>query len=474
MAADFNVQLDSVAQLTIDDDGRPLGYPTDVFYDPTEEEIYLVNGGSGRVVVYGPDFFPRISIGVGRGVGAPRGGAVMANGKVFISQGRTKKSPARRITILNGAFFVDRDINLDEIPEAGDFTPKKVAMSRDGFIYVAGDNNRGVLVLDGEGIFQRWLKPMDVIRDRQAIEEAAQQPDGKGQPTEEEQLPPDEAEEKILEEEGRQPDIPEEFRPRSGRNGERVGPMEGLGPVKVNYVTIDSAGNLYLLSAETSKVYVYGPDESFLFAFGQKGGSPRQMSQPRALAIDEERGQIYVVDYMRHTILVYDLAGRFLFEFGGRGLAPGWFNFPCGIAINRHGQVIIADQFNKRVQVLEVEFLGMFGMSKGGQPAATSPETPGGAEPTAPDEPLPGQPDAGTEEQLAPDEDLPVQEDVGIEDVVIPVVEIPGYSDAATDGQGAQGEGSQGQPDAGDAQKLTPEAPPEQTDGGAGVKVLKE
>ncbi len=131
---------------------------------------------------------------------------------------------------------------------------------------------------------------------------------------------------------------------------------EGLGPVKITYVSIDSKGRLYFISNETSKIYVYGPDESFLFTIGEKGGTPRHLSTPKALAIDEKRGLIYVVDYMRQCILAYDMAGKYLFEFGGLGYGPGWFYYPIGLAINNHGQLIVADLFNHRVQVLEVGY----------------------------------------------------------------------------------------------------------------------
>jgi hypothetical protein len=62
---------------------------------------------------------------------------------------------------------------------------------------------------------------------------------------------------------------------------------------------------------------------------------------------------------MRHTILAYNMAGEYIFEFGGRGFNPGWFNFPNDIAINNEGQLIIADLFNRRVQVLEVDKEGV-------------------------------------------------------------------------------------------------------------------
>lgn len=381
---ELTVPIKPLAQIKVDDDGRKLGYPTTVFYDPVEDEIYLINGGSNRVVVYGPDFFPRVSIGKGRGVTSPRGGEVLSDGEVYLCQVRGDKGSSYRITVLNGAFFVDREIHLDKIPEAKGFVPRQVAVSRDGIIYVAGDNYRGVLVLDNDGNYLRRLQPMDKISAYAAAEvEKQKQATKENEPTEKETQSSGEAVAKTskdAEEGNSYADIPEEFRPRSSQPDKVASGEEVVGPVKVNFVSIDSNGRLYLISAETGKVYVYGPDESLLFSFGVKGGSPRQMSQPRGLAIDEKRGLIYVVDYMRHTILTYDMNGKFMFEIGGRGYAPGWFNFPSGIAINKQGQLIVADLFNKRVQVIEVEYDDVAYMFKGELPPGIKPDSDAGEE----------------------------------------------------------------------------------------------
>jgi DNA-binding beta-propeller fold protein YncE len=348
-SATANVSLEPIAVMTIDDDGRLLNYPHSVFYDPVQDEIYLANGGTSRIVVYGSDFFPGMSIGVSRGVEAPRGGTVLDNGDVYVLQVRNASSERPRITVLNGAFFVEREIFLDEIPEAADYSPRQLAISRDGLIYLTGSSNRGALVLDAEGNFLRRLRPRDrtarvVVDDEDEVIEGAAQQNESLVTIVEEVAPPSMG------------DIPEEFRPRSGRLDPSAQDQDGLSPVIVNDVTIDSRGRLYLLSTETSKVYVYGPDEVFLFSFGSKGGTPRHLSQPRAVAIDEERELIYVSDYMRHSILAYSMTGEYKFEFGGRGAAPGWFNFPEDMTINKKGQLIVADLFNRRVQVLEVKY----------------------------------------------------------------------------------------------------------------------
>lgn len=332
------VTLTSIAQITIDDEGKHLDYPLSVFFDPTEEEIYVVNGVSGRIVVYGPDYFPSISIGEGRGVFSPRGGQVLPNGNVYICQLVTSRSSVPRITVLNGAFFVDKEIPLDEVPDIGHFQPTQLAVSQDGLIYVAGEtgDNRGVLVLDDDGRFLRRIQPMDITRIQ----------------VEEEEKPVYETENGVQDEEDPYADLPEEFRPREAGSFTR-----GLGPIRIHYVTLDSTGKIYMISDETSKIYVYGPNEAFLFSFGVKGGSPGQMSRPVSLAIDENIGVIYVADYMRHTILVYDMSGEYLTEFGGRGFGEGWFNYPFEITLDNRGNVIVADLFNKRIQVLNVILL---------------------------------------------------------------------------------------------------------------------
>jgi DNA-binding beta-propeller fold protein YncE len=338
-AEGLKVPLKSIAQITIDEEGHDLRFPTSVCFDPVEEEIYVSNTGSDRVVVYGPDLFPRLSIARGRGIATPRGIAVMKNGEVYVCQPHNRNNPRTRITVLNAAFFVKRDIFLDNIPEAKGIIPNQVAVNADGIIYVAGVSSRGVLVLDNEGNFLRWLKPMDKVLTRVSVEKS------------------DEEEKQPEEEDASLADIPEEFRPQKS-SGSRGGSFlqENHAPVKINDVTIDSTGKLYLLSIETSHIYVYGPDEKFLFSFGEKGGTPRHLSQPKSLAIDEKHGIIYVSDYMRQCILVYDMTGKYLFEFGGRGFGPGWFNYPMGLAINKSGQLIVADLFNNRVQVLDVGY----------------------------------------------------------------------------------------------------------------------
>jgi DNA-binding beta-propeller fold protein YncE len=221
----------------------------------------------------------------------------------------------------------------------------------------------------------------------------------------------------------------------------------GLRPVLIRSVTIDRTGNIYLPSSETGKIYVYGPDESFLYSFGSKGGTPGRLSQPRGVAIDEEKGLMYVVDYMRHTILTYDKEGTYLFEFGGKGDAPGWFRFPTDVIVNKRGQVIVSDLFNHRLQVLEVKYQKDFpsleelkrtsptvNKTNGAGSAAPGADSSGAAlttdgEPGAATEEFVVSPDAGNLEN-ALDEQPTTQPDAEVKEVVLPPLQLPAFPDA--------------------------------------------
>lgn len=140
---------------------------------------------------------------------------------------------------------------------------------------------------------------------------------------------------------------------KQGKLLQILSPEEEGNKVKLNYVTGDYAGRIYLVSEEKGHIYVYNSNGEFLFKFGQKGGSSGKLSRPQAVAIDQKTGMFYVVDYMRHTILAYDDQGNYLFEFGGLGWGEGWFQYPKDVAVDSQGRIFIADTFNDRIDVFK-------------------------------------------------------------------------------------------------------------------------
>ncbi len=134
---------------------------------------------------------------------------------------------------------------------------------------------------------------------------------------------------------------------------EILSPEEEGRKVRLNYVTIDQAGRIYLVSEEEGHIYVYDENRKFLFKFGEKGGSTAKLSRPQAVGVDNRTGKMYVVDYMRHTVSAYDKDGKYLFEFGGLGWGEGWFQHPRDIAVDSMGRILVADTFNDRIEVFQ-------------------------------------------------------------------------------------------------------------------------
>lgn len=132
-----------------------------------------------------------------------------------------------------------------------------------------------------------------------------------------------------------------------------LSPEEEGRKVKLDYVTVDKEGRIYLVSEEEGHIYVYDENRKFLFKFGQKGGSKGKLSRARAVGVDNRNGRMYVVDYMRHTISAYDKDGKYLFEFGGLGWGEGWFQYPRDISVDSVGRILVADTFNDRIEVFQ-------------------------------------------------------------------------------------------------------------------------
>jgi DNA-binding beta-propeller fold protein YncE len=246
--------------------------------------------------VYTHDFYPLLSIGKSDGIESPVGLAVDPEGYLFVAQSSGSKQKRARISLLNPSLKWKKDIFFEGFEDSDGFSPKNIAISKTGRLYVAGGSFYGVVVLNKDGAFSHLLIPVD-----------------------------------------------------------RLGKMEEQ-KATICDVEIDSSGRIYLLSEDMGRIYVYDDQENFLFKFGKKGGGSGKLSRPRGMTLDQHNKRVYVIDYMRHTANAYsEEDGRFLFEFGGKGWGRGWFQYPSDIAVDTYGNVLVADTFNQRVQVLKLE-----------------------------------------------------------------------------------------------------------------------
>ena len=277
--------------------GKKLSYPSMLFIDSVNKEIYVTDSGHGRILVYTHDFYPLLCIDESDGIESPIGLAVDPEGYLFVAQSSGSTQKRARISVLSPSLKWKKDIFFEGFEDSDSFKPKNIAISKTGQLYVVGGSFCGMVVLNKDGTFSHILSPVDSL-------------------------------EKLEEQKA-----------------------------TICDVEVDSSGRIYLLSEDMGRIYVYDDKENFLFKFGTKGGSSGKLSRPRGFAVDDRSKSVYVIDYMRHTANAYSEDGRFLFEFGGRGWGKGWFQYPCDIAVDTSGNVLIADTFNQRVQVLKIEAL---------------------------------------------------------------------------------------------------------------------
>ena len=75
------------------------------------------------------------------------------------------------------------------------------------------------------------------------------------------------------------------------------------------------------------------------------------MSYPYDIAVDA-RGYQFVCEFGNSRIQVFDTNCQPMEIIGGPGAEPGQFSNPWGVALDSHGNLIVADALNHRVQKL--------------------------------------------------------------------------------------------------------------------------
>ena len=97
-------------------------------------------------------------------------------------------------------------------------------------------------------------------------------------------------------------------------------------------------------------------------SFGHLGSGDRVFQVPLGVAVND-RDEIVVADQFNHRVQVFDSNGAFLRSFGHQGENDGEFQYPFGIAIDKDRKIFVADTKNHRIQILSWEgrHLGSFG-----------------------------------------------------------------------------------------------------------------
>ena len=132
-------------------------------------------------------------------------------------------------------------------------------------------------------------------------------------------------------------------------------------------LAVSDDGSVYVADTFAWRVLVFdGALRGRRLAFGEappldgEPPGPYQLFGPRDIAIDA-LGNLWVTDTGHGRIVVYTSSGEFLREIGGpfdpetlhRGSGPAEFSEPVGIDIAPNGEVVVADMWNARVQILD-------------------------------------------------------------------------------------------------------------------------
>jgi len=99
---------------------------------------------------------------------------------------------------------------------------------------------------------------------------------------------------------------------------------------------------------------------------GTKGTEPSQFQCPYGIAVNND-GQLIVADTWNHRVQILSSLGKCVRQFGSKGNASGQFNYPRGLAIDPKSEnIIVADCDNNRIQIFDKqgEFIHMITSSK--------------------------------------------------------------------------------------------------------------
>ena len=282
------------AILSQDQTQRSLAYPTALFFDVKTDEAYVVDAGNNQLVLFDNSGFPSGAVGNGRGLNNIITGTYY-NHKLYVCCSTSRQFPSGNITVLNDAFFLEQQLVLaNQFPDPQNVVVKKIIATEDGKFYALKSKNSDISIFDSHWNLQRHISP----------------------------------------------------------HYDHLGVPE---PAFIADMTRDRHGNMYFLSEQWGRVFVYDKDEKLLFSFGEKGGDRGKLARPRGIAVDDTKGRIYVSDYLRHTVLVYDITGQWLYEIGNKGSKPGDFFYPSAVGVDKHGLLFVADTFNHRVQIFTIK-----------------------------------------------------------------------------------------------------------------------
>jgi len=119
-------------------------------------------------------------------------------------------------------------------------------------------------------------------------------------------------------------------------------------------ITRNANGDVLIVDFARDNVFrfTYTNDLTVVDGFAVPDDVPMQMDGPRGIARDH-RGNILVLDRNNHRVLKYGPQGTYIGAYGSHGSDMGEFGAPFAIAVDADGRIYVAEEENRRVQVLD-------------------------------------------------------------------------------------------------------------------------
>ena len=112
---------------------------------------------------------------------------------------------------------------------------------------------------------------------------------------------------------------------------------------KLNAVSL--TGSPFTVQAQERRFSVHLVSELHMSREGR-------VKRPRGIAVNRKR-EIAVTDYEDHCVALFDNVGRFIRKLGSEGESDGHFKHPADVTFLTDEEILVADEWNQRIQQLQ-------------------------------------------------------------------------------------------------------------------------
>jgi DNA-binding beta-propeller fold protein YncE len=268
-------------------------------------------------------------------------GEQIPEGRIASPAGLAVSADAQRLYVadpLQHKVFVF-DFALKELRKFDVGYPTGIALDDQENIYVVDGVEKGVKVFDRTGNELRRINDKSMVR-----------PNG---------IAVDSQHDRVYVVDTGDKEAPEQNVKIFNRAGKRIGAIGGAAGGDFGqfsyptYVTLDSAGNVYVADTLNARVQKFDPAGNFVTSIGKAGSNWGEFDKPKGVALDSF-GNVYVVDTSWSNVQIFNPKGEILLFFGGRGPVPGMMKNPLSIAIDRNNRIYVGDYLNHRIGVYQL------------------------------------------------------------------------------------------------------------------------